>query len=69
MAMNQKELSVRRAGLIDKGLIYNPLATQLDFTSPGSPPTCGASTRSIPASARHAAVPPTTLDRLLITPI
>lgn len=34
MHMNQKELSVRRAGLIDKGLIYNPISTQLDFTVP-----------------------------------
>jgi hypothetical protein len=34
MRMNQKELSVRRAGLIDKGLIYNPIGTQLDFTVP-----------------------------------
>lgn len=34
MRMNQKELSVRRAGLIDKGLIYNPVGTQLDFTVP-----------------------------------
>jgi hypothetical protein len=34
MGMAQKELSVRRAGLIDKGLIYNPIGTQLDFTVP-----------------------------------
>ncbi len=34
MRMSQKELSVRRAGLIEKGLIYNPVGTQLDFTVP-----------------------------------
>jgi hypothetical protein len=34
MQMGQKELSVRRAGLIDKGLIYSPIGTQLDFTVP-----------------------------------
>lgn len=34
IGMAQKELSVRRAGLIDKGLIYNPISTQLDFTVP-----------------------------------
>ena len=34
MRMSQKELSVLRAGLIDKGLIYNPVGTQLDFTVP-----------------------------------
>jgi hypothetical protein len=34
MRMSQKGLSVRRAGLIDKGLIYNPIGTQLDFTVP-----------------------------------
>jgi hypothetical protein len=34
MGMAQKELSVRRAGLIEKGLIYNPIGTQLDFTVP-----------------------------------
>lgn len=34
MRMNQKELSVRRAGLIEKGLIYNPVGSQLDFTVP-----------------------------------
>jgi hypothetical protein len=34
MQMNQKELSVRRAGLIEKGLIYSPVGTQLDFTVP-----------------------------------
>jgi AAA ATPase domain len=34
MRMNQKELSVRRAGLIDKGLIYSPAGTELDFTVP-----------------------------------
>lgn len=34
MGMNQKELSVRRAGLIEKGLIYNPVGTRLDFTVP-----------------------------------
>lgn len=34
MGMNQKELSVRRAGLIEKGLIFNPVGTQLDFSVP-----------------------------------
>lgn len=34
MGMRQKELSVRRAGLIEKGLIYNPIGTNLDFTVP-----------------------------------
>jgi AAA ATPase domain len=34
MRMSQKELSVRRAGLIEKGLIYNAVGTQLDFTVP-----------------------------------
>lgn len=34
MGMTQKELSVRRAGLINKGLVYNPIGTQLDFTVP-----------------------------------
>ncbi len=34
MGMKQKELSVRRAGLIAKGLIYSPIGTQLDFTVP-----------------------------------
>jgi hypothetical protein len=34
MHMDQKGLSVRRAGLIDKGLIYNPIGAQLDFTVP-----------------------------------
>ncbi len=34
LGMTPKELSVRRAGLIDKGLIYNPTGTQLDFTVP-----------------------------------
>lgn len=34
LGMRQKELSVRRAGLIEKGLIYNPVAIQLDFTVP-----------------------------------
>jgi hypothetical protein len=29
-----RELSVRRAGLIEKGLIFNPAGTQLDFTVP-----------------------------------
>ncbi len=32
--MTQKELSVRRAGLIEKGLIYNPTGVMLDFTVP-----------------------------------
>lgn len=34
MGMKQKDLSVRRAGLIEKGLIYNPRRTELDFTVP-----------------------------------
>jgi hypothetical protein len=34
MGMSPRELSVRRAGLIDKGLIYNPVGSQLDFTVP-----------------------------------
>lgn len=34
LGMVPKELSVRRAGLIEKGLIFNPLGTQLDFTVP-----------------------------------
>lgn len=34
MQANQKELSVRRAGLIEKGLIYNPIGSELDFTVP-----------------------------------
>jgi hypothetical protein len=34
MGMQQKDLSVRRAGLIEKGLIYNPVGIQLDFTVP-----------------------------------
>jgi hypothetical protein len=34
LEMSQKELSVRRAGLMDKGLIYNPTGMQLDFTVP-----------------------------------
>jgi hypothetical protein len=34
MAMTPKELSVRRAGLIEKGLVYNPSGAQLDFTVP-----------------------------------
>lgn len=34
MATDQRGLSVRRAGLIDKGLIFNPVGTQLDFTVP-----------------------------------
>jgi AAA ATPase domain len=34
MGMKQKDLSVRRAGLIEKGLIYNPIGIQLDFTVP-----------------------------------
>lgn len=34
MGMKQKELSVRRAGLITKGLIYSPIGIQLDFTVP-----------------------------------
>jgi hypothetical protein len=34
MGAAQKDLSVRRAGLIDKGLIYNPVASELDFTVP-----------------------------------
>jgi hypothetical protein len=34
MGMAQKELSVRCAGLIEKGLIYNPIGAELDFTVP-----------------------------------
>lgn len=34
LGMAPKELSVRRAGLIEKGLIFNPIGTQLDFTVP-----------------------------------
>lgn len=34
LGMAPKELSVRRAGLIEKGLIFNPVGTQLDFTVP-----------------------------------
>jgi hypothetical protein len=34
LGMFPKELSVRRAGLIEKGLIFNPAGTQLDFTVP-----------------------------------
>lgn len=34
LGMAPKELSVRRAGLIVKGLIFNPSGTQLDFTVP-----------------------------------
>ncbi len=34
LGMHQKDLSVRRASLIEKGLIYNPVASQLDFTVP-----------------------------------
>jgi AAA ATPase domain len=34
MGMAQKQLSVRRAALIDKGLVYNPVGSQLDFTVP-----------------------------------
>jgi hypothetical protein len=34
LGLNQRDVSVRRAGLIEKGLIYNPVATQLDFTVP-----------------------------------
>ena len=34
LGMAPRELSVRRAGLIAKGLIYNPIATRLDFTVP-----------------------------------
>lgn len=34
LGMAAKELSVRRAGLIDKGLIFNPAGTHLDFTVP-----------------------------------
>jgi hypothetical protein len=32
MGMAQKALSVRRACLIEKGLIYSPIGIQLDFT-------------------------------------
>ena len=34
MQAAQKDLSVRRAGLIEKGLIYNPIGSELDFTVP-----------------------------------
>ena len=34
LRMAQKELSVRRAGLIEKGLIYSPSGTLLEFTVP-----------------------------------
>ena len=34
MGMTQKALSVRRAGLIEKGLIFNPAGSLLDFTVP-----------------------------------
>lgn len=34
VGMSPRELSVRRAGLIEKGLIYSPVGTQLDFTVP-----------------------------------
>ena len=34
MRMSQRALSVRRAGLIEKGLIYSPIGTRLDFTVP-----------------------------------
>jgi hypothetical protein len=34
MGMTPKELSVRRSGLIAKGLIYNPSGSELDFTVP-----------------------------------
>lgn len=34
MGVKGRDLSVRRAGLIEKGLIFNPAGTQLDFTVP-----------------------------------
>ena len=34
MGVEQREVSVRRAGLIEKGLIFSPVSTQLDFTVP-----------------------------------
>lgn len=34
LGMAPKEPSVRRPGLIEKGLIFNPAGTQLDFTVP-----------------------------------
>jgi hypothetical protein len=34
MGVEQRDVSVRRAGLIEKGLIFNPVGTQLDFTVP-----------------------------------
>lgn len=34
LGLAPKELSVRRAGLIEKGIIFNPSGTQLDFTVP-----------------------------------
>jgi hypothetical protein len=34
LGLNQRDVSVRRAGLIEKGLVFNPVATALDFTVP-----------------------------------
>jgi hypothetical protein len=34
MRLRRKEVSVRRSSLIEKGLIYDPIATELDFTVP-----------------------------------
>jgi hypothetical protein len=34
MGKAQKDVSVRRAGLLEKGLIFNPVDTELDFTVP-----------------------------------
>lgn len=34
MQMSQRALSVRRAGLIENGLIYSPVGTRLDFAVP-----------------------------------
>jgi hypothetical protein len=34
LGLHQRDVAVRRAGLIEKGLIFNPVATTLDFTVP-----------------------------------
>jgi hypothetical protein len=34
MGKRQKDVSVRRAGLLKKGLVFNPVDTDLDFTVP-----------------------------------
>jgi len=56
LGMTPKELSVRRAGLIEKGLIFNPVGTQLDFTVPQFA-IYGASTRLTPQNVPLAAAP------------